>query len=110
MSRKPKDAPPTAPPSFPQTVPPGLGADVGGWVLNSVNQLNATAARLETRLDGIEDALKRLDGKLDRIDGEVAGHGKWMHTLKAFAGVGVVIGGWLFVNGVWPWLKAKVGL
>lgn len=112
MTPRPKspETQPTAPPSFPQVPPPQPGSDVSGWVLNAVTQLNGATAKIDARLDSIEKLIGKLDEKLDRVETEVAGFGKWMHTLKVCGGILVIVLGWTFANAVWPFLKTKLGL
>ncbi|MBX3173259.1 MAG: hypothetical protein KF709_02550 [Gemmatimonadaceae bacterium] len=116
MGRRPKSGEhpaqsvPTAPTSFPQTPPPPVGADLSGWVLTAVNRLESSSGKMDARLDAIERALEKLDGSIGRVESEIKGHGKWMHTLQVVGGIIVLVMSWTFVNAVWPWLKPKLGL
>jgi hypothetical protein len=111
MAPKPKsDTPPTGVPgAYPQTPPPTVGPDISTWVLNAVTRLDGATGKVDARLDGIEKQLEKLDSTLDRIEGEVRGHGKWLHTLQVTGGMLFVLIGWIVANAVWPWLKAKIG-
>lgn len=104
------DEPSTTPTGFPNTPPPGVGADIGSWVLNAVSKSESTVGRLEGTLTGLQAQLNRMEAKLDKVDAEVVGHGRWMHTLKAFSAFIAIIFGFVFVNAVWPWLKSKLGI
>lgn len=108
-STKPEtSAPPTSYPATPP--PPSLGADLGGWLLNASTKTEGALGKVEATLISLQSQLTRIESKLTEVEKEVHGHGRWMHTLKVFAGVMTLIIGWIFVNAIWPWLRTKMGI
>ncbi|MCY7378484.1 MAG: hypothetical protein LH467_03985 [Gemmatimonadaceae bacterium] len=79
-------------------------------MITAINKMEGTLGRLEATLTSLQGQLGRVETKLGEVEREVAGHGKWMHTLKVFAGLMSVFIGWVFLNAVWPWLKSKLGI
>lgn len=53
----------------------------------------------------LQAQLDRIEGRLDNIARELAGPGKWMHTLKAAVGFVVMLVGWCVVYEVRAWLR-----
>lgn len=100
---------PTVPTSFPSTTPPVIGTDLSTWLLSASTKTEGALGKIDATLTAMQTQLNRIETKLGDVEDEVAGHGKWMHTLKAFAGVLLLLLGWLFVNAFWPWLKQKIG-
>lgn len=98
------------PASYPNTPPPTVGTDISTWLLNASTRMEGTLGKMEATIAGIQTQLSRIEIKLGEVEKEVTGIGKWMHTLKAFAAVVLLLLGWIFVNAVWPWLKAKIGV
>lgn len=98
------------PTSFPGTSPPPSQADLSSWMLNATTKLEGSLGRFEGTLQGMQNQLNRIESRLEAIDKEVSGHGRWMHTLKAFGGLVAMLLVWAFVNAVWPWLKQKLGI
>jgi hypothetical protein len=78
-------------------------SDVSGWWLNALGKFEGTLVGMQTQLN-------RIETKLGEVEKEVSGHGKWMHTLKAFAAVMAFLLSWIFANAVWPWAKSKMGM
>lgn len=98
----------SVPASFAETPPPASGLEVSTWLLNSNAKLLENYGKMESTLIGVQAQLGRIESKLDLVNGEVTGHGKWIHTLKIFAGVIGAILVWLITYALWPWLKAKI--
>jgi hypothetical protein len=98
----------TAPTSFPNTTPLAVGTDIGGWLLNASTKMEGTLGSVEATLVALQTQMNRIESKLGEVEKEVAGHGKWMHTLKTFAVAMGILLGWVFANAVWPWAKAKL--
>lgn len=80
------------------------------WLLNAVTKNTEAVGKLEGTLVGFQAQLTRIETKLTSVEGEVSGHGKWMHTLKIFAGAVGALLIFILVNAVWPWMKAKLGI
>jgi len=78
------------------------------WLLNAHNKIESTLGSVEATLVGFQMQMSRIETKLGEIEKEVAGQGKWMHTLKTFAGAIGVLLAWVLANAVWPWLKSKL--
>lgn len=98
------------PQSVPNTSPPLTGTDLSTWLLSAVAKNTETLGKVDANVTGLQSQLDRIELKLSAVAEEVKGHGKWMHTLKAFAVVVVFLFGWVFVNAVWPWLKSRMGI
>lgn len=108
--QRPDTTPPSNPTSFPQTPPPSSGADVSMWLMTAVNRLEASTARIEARLDGIQADVKKTAESIGTVETEVRSQGRWIHTLKVLGTGLFVLLCWVFVNAVWPWLKTRIGL
>lgn len=66
--------------------------------------LEERIAKLEARMDGQEEWLKDIDGKLDQLIAVAnMGKGAWWAILKVGGTLTVLAGGaaWLYQN--WPW-------
>ncbi|MFI5399297.1 MAG: hypothetical protein ACHQ9S_27525 [Candidatus Binatia bacterium] len=98
----------SVPASFAETTPPETGANLSMWLLNAHTKIEGTLGRVEATLVGLQTQMNRIEAKVGEVEKEVAGHGKWMHTLKTFAGVIGVLLVWILANAVWPWAKAKL--
>lgn len=97
----------TVPTQFAQTTPPS-GTDLSMWLLNAITKMEGTLGRVEATLANLQTQINRIEAKLGEVEKEVTGHGKWIHTLQVFAGVVVFLLGWVLVNAVLPWAKAKL--
>lgn len=99
----------TVPTQFAETTPP-VSADLSMWLLNAITRVEGTLGRIEATVGGLQTQVDRVESKIDGIDREVVSQAKWIHTLKAFAGVVVFILGWVAINAVWPWVREKLGV
>ena len=104
---KPKE-PEAAPTSFPSTPPPPTSADLSNWLFNASAKMEGSLGKFEGTLAGFQTQLNRVEAKLDAIQEDVKGHGKWIHTLKVVLTGLAILFGWVIVYAVVPWLRAKL--
>jgi len=76
--------------------------------MTELTKIENALGKLDTRVENLQAQVGRVETKLGEVEKEVQGHGKWMHTLKAFAGVIVVVLGWVIVYAVLLWVKAQL--
>lgn len=98
----------SVPASFAETTPPATGADLSMWLLNAHSKIEGTLGKVEATLVGFQLQMNRIESKLNEIEKETAGQGKWIHTLKTFSVAMGILLGWVLANAVWPWAKAKL--
>ena len=95
------------PKNFPETNP-ATGPDLSMWLLKEMSSTSATLGNLAAVLANVREELARIETKVDKIAGEIAGQGKWIHTVKVILGaIGVLLSG-IIIAAVGPWLKAKI--
>jgi hypothetical protein len=80
---------------------------LSSWLFNASAKMEGSLGKFEGTLAGFQTQLNRVEAKLDAIQEDVKGHGKWIHTLKiALTGVGILVG-WAVIFGIGPLVKAK---
>jgi hypothetical protein len=99
---------PTTPKDFAATTPQPTGTDISSWVLAAVTRNTETLGKVEGTLVGLQAQMNRVESKIDTITTEVAGHGRWVHTVKyVLSGLGIFLA-WLVAYVVAPWIKTKL--
>lgn len=98
----------TSPDEFPPATPRVGSVDLNEWLLNSTTRIEKTLAALEVKFDGMSDTLTRVEGKLGEIDKEIAGHAKWIHSIKAVAALLTILIGTMVMNIFIPWLIERM--
>ena len=100
--------PTSEPKSFPQTTPTVGSGDVGAWVLTAINKMEGTLGRIEATVIALDKKVDGLGDDTKSMRDTVSGHEKWVHTLKVLCWAIGIIGGWVVVNVVGPWVVAKL--
>ena len=109
MSSAPRRRPSRSLASFPPAIQPPAD-EHGVYVFASIAKIEGSLGRIEGKLDGVQVQLSTVERNLGAIERDTVGHGRWIHTLQAFAaGVAALIA-WVFVNALWPWLKGRIGV
>ncbi len=84
-------------PSSPQTTPPVQGGgDYSPYVWKQLGDIQQTLGRLEAKLDQVDDAQKKTDLKLEKIEGTLSGVTHKLYAASVILTILVVIGGFLF--------------
>lgn len=101
---KPEEGTPT---SVANALPPGSEGR-SDWLINAINKFEASIARVDATVNGMHGQLDKIDRRLEKIEGEVGGHGKWVHTLKYVLSAAGVLALFIVANFVVPWLRSKL--